>query len=340
MKEKETTGSHLQQLQFSVPYLKRKKIGSTEELLKRNNGQARKTPIWEIFEDMRIELVEAKRSIKKEVNQALAEKEFMESQLERISFTPRTVQLWRFLQSNVKRLASENKDLQKRRMFGDSVFEEYNDSDETKFEKLSKLTIKLSEERKRKKCMIYSDSSFKQVWGYFLVFLLAYTVIIVPLSLSVIDFDVFPTFKYIDFIVNAVFFLDIFICLFTAIEDDEDNRCQIFLTYAKSWLLFDIISIIPFDLFLSDDKAAGIKLLTRIPRFMRLARIFKLLKVGGRLKKKGIFRKLGEYFDNNPTATKLLQFFITMVVVIHITGCLWLFIAKLDDYGPNTWIYE
>ena len=37
---------------------------------------------------------------------------------------------------------------------------------------------------------------------------------------------------------------------------------------------------------------------------------------------------------------RLISFTFTVVTFVHIVGCLWLFIAKLDEFNPDTWVVK
>ncbi len=34
----------------------------------------------------------------------------------------------------------------------------------------------------------------------------------------------------------------------------------------------------------------------------------------------------------------MTTFFISVVFFVHLSGCLWIIIASLDDYAPETWV--
>ena len=42
----------------------------------------------------------------------------------------------------------------------------------------------------------------------------------------------------------------------------------------------------------------------------------------------------------NAGLMSMLKFFFTMFIATHITGCVWVYMAKLDDFGPGTWVFE
>ena len=59
-------------------------------------------------------------------------------------------------------------------------------------------------------------------------------------------------FINLNLLIDLFFLADIIVNLNTAINDELthviiDNRCKIFISYIKSWLVIDILSILPFE---------------------------------------------------------------------------------------------
>ena len=281
---------------------------------------------------------ETKKVIADEIQEALEEKRMIESQLSNLCLNPKNVGRWRKIQSRLALVTLQNRAEIRQKLHGMNLFSK-KDDDEARFRKISQVKIEESKKRERRRCTLYHDMRFHQLWSYFLMMLLCYTIVMVPLSLALVDYKENPGLYYFDFVVNGFFLADILFSMRTALDEERDSLFEIFIAYAKSWLVFDIIAVIPFDLIIGD-SVAGITLITKIPRFMRIFRIFKLMKLGGSMKKNKIFKRISEFLNINAAVTKLLQFFVTMVIIIHVTGCLWIFLAKNDDYGPGTWVYE
>lgn len=42
----------------------------------------------------------------------------------------------------------------------------------------------------------------------------------------------------------------------------------------------------------------------------------------------------------NSTTVRVLKFFFTVIICVHIMGCFWYFVAKIYKFGPGTWVYE
>lgn len=302
----------------------------------KNKGEI--NSLWEIFEEMRKEMIETKKAISAEIQEAVDEKNRIESKLETICSNPDNVKRWRKIQNSLALAILQSRAEIRQKLHGITLFAK-KDSDEVKYRRISQVTIIESEKKVRKSYIVYPDSRFHLIWGYLLIFLLGYTIIMAPLSLALIDYTNFPAVYFLDLIVNCMFFIDIIVCMRTALDEDRDSQMVIFINYAKSWLVFDIVAIIPFDILLGD-SVYGLTLITRIPRFLRIFRVFKMVKLGGNVSKNRFLKKIFEALNITAAVSKLLQFFVTMVIIIHVTGCIWIFIAKSDDYGPGTWVYE
>ena len=302
-------------------------------MLKTNKG-----PIWEIFEEMRKEMIETKKGIQDEIEEAKEEKKMIESNLGSITFSKKTADKWRKIRRSLDFWILSSRSLMKQKLHGTPLFHT-KDSERDKFDKISELRIHYTVVRRRKRCMFYPDSNLKNYWSYFLIILLVYTIVMVPLTLSVIDIKDSTEWFYLDQTVNLFFSFDILVNLRTSIDYERDSCKEIFMSYATSWLLFDLVAIVPFDLFLEDNKFE-LTLLSKVPRFLRLLRIFKLLRFGSSMRRNKWYKRMNEFLSLSPAASKLIQFFLTMLVIIHITGCLWLFLAKINDFGPNTWVFE
>jgi hypothetical protein len=57
--------------------------------------------------------------------------------------------------------------------------------------------------------------------------------------------------------VNVLFGIDIGMNLFS-VEDGMEDHCEIFFNYLTSWLIFDIVAIIPMNYIISNQKISGL----------------------------------------------------------------------------------
>lgn len=88
-------------------------------------------------------------------------------------------------------------------------------------------------------------------WNIVTIFLLLYTATFVPYRTSFID-QTPPTLEIWEWMVDALFSIDIIINFISAYENNDKNievrLKMIAKTYVTSWFLFDALAIFPFQL--------------------------------------------------------------------------------------------
>ena len=83
----------------------------------------------------------------------------------------------------------------------------------------------------------------------------------------------------IDFLVNICFLIDIFVTLFSVIENNGKEIVsiyEIFKNYIRGWFFIDILTILPLDLLFDAGNLSLISRLPRVLKFIRITRVFKL----------------------------------------------------------------
>lgn len=188
------------------------------------------------------------------------------------------------------------------------------------------------------------NSLFIKLWSVLIMILLLYTAIVVPYKLSFISTND-SEWLITDTIIDFIFFLDIFITFNSAYYNEQmkliNTRKVIISNYLKSWLVLDLASCIPIQLFLDDSKQFN-KLVrfSRIPRIMRIMRLFKILKFIRNLQSLEFIQKFLEFLNISKGILRLLKFFFTVVIVVHINACIWHFIGTADDTNPDNWLLK
>ena len=144
---------------------------------------------------------------------------------------------------------------------------------------------------------------------------------------------------------DVLFVIDMilnFITGFRTDDGDVEMRCRLIsLHYLKGWFAIDLISILPFQLIElateSNQSSSYNKLLrlARLPRLYKLLRIFKCVRImRGRSGCKKLMQclKIKEGMKRILVVTGLALFFA------HLVACFWFLFAKIDDFGPDTWV--
>lgn len=203
-------------------------------------------------------------------------------------------------------------------------------------------------ETKVNRWVLLPNSHLRRGWNGLLVGLLLYTALVMPYRLAFMEGNEDETSWFVaERMVDGLFFMDVILICFTAVEDSNgnlitDNR-RIFTRYLRSWLVLDLVACIPFSLLESqDDYHSGthnsmIRLL-RLPRLYRLLRITRLYRLALKGKAAETLERLQDYLAINRGVTKIAYFAVSVLVSLHVSGCLWYYIAKLQGFGPDTWV--
>lgn len=225
-----------------------------------------------------------------------------------------------------------------------------------KMEKLQDLFVrqKTLTEKFEKSYVFLPESPVRIYWSYVVIFLLIYTSYITPYRIAFMDSSItYDSWFFVESTVDVLFFIDILITLNSAYRDTKGklvtNRCQIFIAYLKTWLLLDILGIFPFSFIEEYMNSSGdsesqfdnyndLLKFMRLPRLYRLIRIARLFKFIKKAKKMKFIEAIKDFFQLNAGSVKIMQFLFTMSICVHIIGCLWVFIAKIRNFPPSTWV--
>ena len=107
-------------------------------------------------------------------------------------------------------------------------------------------------------------------------------------------------------------------------------------------MIIDLFGFLPLDVFLQAQgfKSKNYNKLIRLLRLPRLYRLLKLKRIIKYFKSKQGGNKCMEQFVEKITikesASKLLSFFITVMICTHLMTCLFYFAAKYYDFSPKT----
>ena len=207
-------------------------------------------------------------------------------------------------------------------------------------EKSYKLISGFYIEKKLKKkkiwYLIYPQSTFSNFWCWINICLFIYTAFYMPFKLAFIDFNN-AYLMILDFFIMFLFICDIFVSILTVYYKQEvliDDFKVILVSYLKTWFIFDLISVFPFEyLNLFESK---IFFLTKLPKLFKLLKIFRLLRLSENLLKNKKLTQVVNFFKINQQFNEFLFFFIIIILLTHITGCFWFFLTKLNE--NDNWI--
>jgi roadblock/LC7 domain-containing protein len=80
--------------------------------------------------------------------------------------------------------------------------------------------------------------------------------------------------------------------------------------------------------------------ITRIVRLYRLLRIFRLFKIMKLLRYSVSLQRIMEKIKMNAAASRMILITFLGIFFVHLVSCFWYFAAKMDDFGPDTWIFR
>lgn len=190
---------------------------------------------------------------------------------------------------------------------------------------------------KRKKYLFYPDSLFLRLWTYLYFVLFFYTALFLPYRIAFIQNE--TTFlKALDQIVNVLFLLDIVFTFFTTYTRKNvlvDDLRKIVSRYAKSWLVLDIVSIFPFDYFITTTNN-NLNDITKLFRIVKLLRILGLIKMSTKLSRNKFIKKITGLLNINRQFHSLFSFFNIILLLTYIASCLWYFLIQLST--SETWL--
>ncbi|KAL0407802.1 UNVERIFIED_CONTAM: Potassium channel AKT1 [Sesamum radiatum] len=170
-----------------------------------------------------------------------------------------------------------------------------------------------------------------RAWETFLIVLVFYTAWVSPFEFG-FNMGRSTILSILDNVVNGFFAIDIILTFFVAYLDKAtylfvDNPKLIALRYAKTWLIFDVISTIPSELarmiLPSNVESYGYLSMLRLWRLRRVSAMFQ------RLEK-----------DKNYSYFMVRMAKVTCAVLfeIHCAGCLFYLLADRYPDPKNTWI--
>lgn len=199
--------------------------------------------------------------------------------------------------------------------------------------------------------IFHPNQGFKVYWNIFSGLCLLYTATVTPYVLAFVAIRDFDHWFYIDIFISCAFILDLIITLNTAYQDFDGTlvttRSEILKNYFKTWFIIDFFACIPFDLILffinPDSQRASYNTLSKLMRLKNLPRLFRLSKLLIYFKDNKDFPVLDNiyyFFSFSTSIVKFLNTVFTILISLHIISCLWYLTAKIDDFGPDTWIYR
>jgi len=200
-------------------------------------------------------------------------------------------------------------------------------------------------------CVINPNTNRHLGWVFLTTVLVLYSIFMVPTRVAFeIGEDGRSPVLWLDILVDLLFIADMYIQAHLAFKvtanSDEyvTSRCEIRWNYFTSWFIVDLIASLPMDIVLLAVEGTGEPLvLAKLFKTLRLIRVSRMIKLIRVVKLKGLINDLEDRFDGinlNPGVRKLLQTVFLVVVISHVTACLWYFVSSnsaVSSTDPMSW---
>ena len=200
-----------------------------------------------------------------------------------------------------------------------------------------------SENEKEIPWIILPDNPYKKMWDLLIAFLILYSAIITPYEIAFSDNNKVSWFEVL---IDILLGIDIVLTFFSAYTDDEENLVKnhkkIIKKYLKSWFIVDIISVLPVSyIFNASGRFSGLTKISKLPKLYRLVKLTKLLRIT-KMSSKGNLNKVTKFFMEklkiNANVERLFFFVLTFLLMNHLCACFWYFMAKIEDFSPDSWV--
>ncbi|KAK7347465.1 hypothetical protein VNO80_21995 [Phaseolus coccineus] len=170
-----------------------------------------------------------------------------------------------------------------------------------------------------------------RIWETFLVILVVYTAWVSPFEFGFLKKPQAPL-SISDNIVNGFFFVDIVLTFFVAYIDKTtylfvDDRKEIAWKYARTWLAFDVISIIPSELV---QKIS--------PSPLQSYGLFNMLRLWRLRRVSALFSRLEKDRNYNYFWVRCAKLISVTLFAVHCAACFYYLIAARYHDPTKTWI--
>ena len=199
-----------------------------------------------------------------------------------------------------------------------------------------------SENKKEIPWIILPDNPYKKIWDLLIAILILYSAIITPYEIAFSDSN---KSSWFEILIDIFLAIDIVLTFFSAYTDEEENLVKnhkkIIKKYLKSWFIIDIISVLPLNNLFKNGKYSGLTKISKLPKLYRLIKLTKLLRMT-KMSSKGNLNRVTKFFMEklkiNANVERLFFFVLTFLLMNHLCACFWYFMAKIEDFSPDSWV--
>ncbi len=278
-----------------------------------------KTGLSEIKNDLAVRKSCSKVQLKGQIQSINAKEKSLKGISNRFS------QVWLKIQKKTMFLSLLRKSLRNARTVG---------IDPKKLHYLNKATLLVRP--KRNPSVLYPKSSLYKSHIFVLLLLILYLILFYPIDIAFNLSEQSLGLFVVDNFITAYFCLDILLSFFTAFERQGvlvDNHRDIVKNYLMKWFLFDVLAVIPFDVFFNRSNLK-LKRLLKLPRLLRMLNSFTQNSESKKTTRSMISQKLKLIFSS-AKAYHIASSLLFALIFIHISASFWCILLQFDDV---TWL--
>ena len=155
------------------------------------------------------------------------------------------------------------------------------------------------------------------------------------------------------YVIDTLFLVDILIVFNSVVLDEDfktiDNRKTLAVNYIKGWFFLDVFAIFPFTevfMLIGSGKGTDTGNLNQMIRLAKIGRLYKLIKLTKLLRilkivkeKSKLLKMVRSVIQVGYGFERLFFFVLIFLLIGHIVSCLWIFVAKFQNY-EGTWMED
>ena len=192
------------------------------------------------------------------------------------------------------------------------------------------------QEYKYAKWLIPESNSAKQVWDFYCLILILYVCVVMPFRLA-FDLKDNTSLKTIEYLIDGSFLVDIILQFFSSYFDENElvmveTHREIATRYLKTWFVFDIISIFPFEAVMKGTSLSKASTTVRIARISKIGKMTRFVRI---VKFMNVFRRakktLKDQVKINSSLLRMMTFFGACLICVHLFSCIWIGFAAADS---------
>ena len=186
--------------------------------------------------------------------------------------------------------------------------------------------------KKRNRWTIDPSNKYYRLHVIMLLLIMTYLIVLFPLNLAFSFDDTSSVWSDVEYGISIYFTIDICLSFITRIEKNHvvvDDVKEIAYHYLTRWFLLDLVSILPFELFLQTNTSFMYKRLFKLPRFLRLMNTLFQSTESKKMSRNMIIDRIKQLFSS-VKVYYIVSLLLIAVLFLHIATCLWCFILTFE----------